>query len=91
MSKDTNNYIGDIVGIKDENILYFIFFQIKGHWDSMVGNIFGCQKKILNTKNIMIVNYQCLVTFKYINIFTLCQLIITDKVQIGYVLEHFLE
>ncbi len=51
MSKDTNNYIGDIVGIKNENILYFIFFQIKGHWESMVGSILGdvgkAQKNLL--------------------------------------------
>jgi len=44
-------------------------------------------------------NYQCLVfflkkiylTFKYINILILCQLIVIGKTQIGYVLEHPLE
>jgi hypothetical protein len=47
--KDTNRYIRDIVGIKVENILYFIFFSNQGSLGSMVGrtsgNVGKAQKK----------------------------------------------
>jgi hypothetical protein len=33
MSKDTKKYIRDILSIKVENILYFIFFSNLGHWE----------------------------------------------------------
>jgi len=39
--KDTNRYIGDVVGIKVENILYFIFFSNQGSLGSMVGRTLG--------------------------------------------------
>jgi hypothetical protein len=32
MLKDTKKYIGDVVGIRVENVLYFLFFQTKDHW-----------------------------------------------------------
>jgi hypothetical protein len=39
--KDTKRYIGDIVGIKVENILYLIFFSNQGSLGSMVGRALG--------------------------------------------------
>jgi len=35
MSKDTKKYIGDIIGTKVENVLYFIFFWTKGHREAL--------------------------------------------------------
>jgi hypothetical protein len=39
--KDTKRYIGDIVGIKVENILYLIFFSNQGSLGCMVGRALG--------------------------------------------------
>jgi hypothetical protein len=39
--KDTNRNIGDIVGIKVENILYLTFFSNQGSLGSMVGRTLG--------------------------------------------------
>jgi hypothetical protein len=46
--KDTNRYIRDIVGIKVENILYFIFFSNQGSLGSMVGRTSGNVGKAQN-------------------------------------------
>jgi hypothetical protein len=40
MSKDTKKYIGDIIGTKVENILYFIYFLNQGSLGGMVGGTF---------------------------------------------------
>jgi hypothetical protein len=39
--KDTNRYIRDIVGIKVENILYFMFFSNQMSLGNMVGRTLG--------------------------------------------------
>ncbi len=37
MSKDTKKYIGETIGTKDANILYFIYFLNQGSLAGMVG------------------------------------------------------
>jgi hypothetical protein len=39
--KDTKRHIGDIMGIKAENILYFIYISNQGSLGSMVGRTLG--------------------------------------------------
>jgi len=37
MSKDTKKYIGETIGTRDANILYFIYFLNQGSLGGMVG------------------------------------------------------